>query len=161
MAVLEASRFIEQSLDNRRSTAQMLSGSEYVNAPVEHIEPRLLGEYSDGLGNHWQDPHAVSFHRQGEVNMPWLSDGMWFMTQFRRWGLLRDDPDYLAVATRVQQLALYRQAAEALDINVPASPMRSSQLIDGKIWDGRDPAGYARSFKLHALADAAPVVTER
>jgi nitrate/nitrite transport system substrate-binding protein len=161
MAVLEASRFIEQSRDNRRSTAQMLSGSEYVNAPVEHIEPRLLGEYSDGLGNHWHDPHAVSFHRQGEVNMPWLSDGMWFMTQFRRWGLLRDDPDYLAVATRVQQLALYRQAAEALDINVPASPMRSSQLIDGKVWDGRDPAGYARSFKLHALADAAPVVTER
>jgi hypothetical protein len=30
--------------------------------------------------------------------------------------------------------------------------MRSSQLIDGKIWDGSDPGGYARSFRLHALA---------
>ncbi|MGH8419018.1 MAG: CmpA/NrtA family ABC transporter substrate-binding protein [Pseudomonas sp.] len=157
MAVLEASRFIEESLDNRRSAAQMLSGSEYVNAPVEDIEARLLGEYSDGLGNHWQDHHAVSFHRKGEVNMPYLSDGMWFMTQFRRWGLLREDPDYLGVARQVQQLDLYREAAEALAISVPPSPMRSSQLIDGKIWDGSDPAGYARSFKLHALADTAPV----
>jgi nitrate/nitrite transport system substrate-binding protein len=160
MAVLEASRFIEESLDNRRSTAQMLSGSEYVNAPVEDIEARLLGEYSDGLGNHWQDHHAVSFHRKGEVNMPWLSDGMWFMTQFRRWGLLREDPDYLGVASQVQQLALYRRAAEALDIKVPATALRSSQLIDGKVWDGSDPAGYARSFKLHALADAQPVVAD-
>jgi len=160
MAVLEASRFIEESPDNRRSTAQMLSGSEYVNAPVEDIEARLLGEYSDGLGNHWQDHHAVSFHRKGEVNMPWLSDGMWFMTQFRRWGLLREDPDYLGVASQVQQLALYRRAAEALDIKVPATALRSSQLIDGKVWDGSDPVGYARSFKLHALADAQAVVAD-
>lgn len=161
MAVLEASRFIEQSQDNRRSTAQMLSGEAYVNAPVEDIQARLLGEYVDGLGNHWHDHHAISFHRNGEVNMPWLSDGMWFMTQFRRWGLLRDDPDYLAVARQVQQLALYRQAAQALNIAVPASPMRSSQLIDGKVWDGSDPVGYAHGFKLHALAAAAPVVADR
>lgn len=157
MAVLEASRFIEQTQENRRSTAQMLSGRDYVNAPVEDIEARLLGEYSDGLGNHWQDHHAVSFHRQGEVNMPYLSDGMWFMTQFRRWGLLREDPDYLGIARQVQQLDLYRQAAAALNISVPSSPLRSSQLIDGKVWDGNDPAGYAHSFKLHALAGATPV----
>ncbi|SEI49197.1 CmpA/NrtA family ABC transporter substrate-binding protein [Pseudomonas sp. NFR16] len=160
MAVLEASRFIEQNMDNRRSTAQLLSAAEYVNAPAEAIESRLMGEYDDGLGNRWTDHHAVSFHRQGQVNLPYLSDGMWFMTQFRRWGLLREDPDYLGVAKTVQQLDVYREAATALGIEVPDSPMRSSQLIDGKIWDGSDPAGYARSFKLHALADAAPVVAD-
>lgn len=160
MAVLEASRFIEQNMDNRRSTAQLLSAAEYVNAPAEAIESRLMGEYDDGLGNRWTDHHAVSFHRQGQVNLPYLSDGMWFMTQFRRWGLLREDPDYLGVAKAVQQLGVYREAATALGIEVPDSPMRSSQLIDGKIWDGSDPAGYARSFKLHALADAAPVVAD-
>jgi nitrate/nitrite transport system substrate-binding protein len=157
MAVLEASRFIEQSVDNRRSTAQLLSGREYVDAPVESIESRLLGEYDDGLGNHWHDPHPVRFHNQGAVNMPYLSDGMWFMTQFRRWGLLREDPDYLSVARKVQQLDLYAQAARALGVEVPAGSMRSNQLIDGKVWDGSDPAAYARSFALHALADTAPV----
>jgi nitrate/nitrite transport system substrate-binding protein len=78
---------------------------------------------------------------------------MWFMTQFRRWGLLRGDPDYLGIARQVQQLDLYRQAAEALDIRVPTE-QRSATLLDGKTWDGSDPAGYARSFNLHALVDS-------
>jgi nitrate/nitrite transport system substrate-binding protein len=106
MAILEASRFIEESSENRRSTAQLLSGREYLDAPLDCIEPRLLGTYDDGLGNHWQDPHALRFFADGEVNLPYLSDGMWFMTQFRRWGLLREDPDYLGVARQVQQLPL-------------------------------------------------------
>lgn len=160
-AVLEASRFIEESEHNRRSTAQLLSGADYLDTPLACIEPRLLGHYSDGLGNHWGDRHAVSFHDQGQVNYPWLSDGMWFMTQFRRWGLLREDPDYLAVAQRVHRLDLYRQAAAGLDIEVPSATLRSSQLIDGRIWDGSDPGAYARSFKLNAWADVAPVAASR
>jgi nitrate/nitrite transport system substrate-binding protein len=155
MAVLEASRFIEASTENRRSTAQLLSAAQYLDAPLDCIAPRLLGEYADGLGHCWQDPHALRLHGNGEVNLPYLSDGMWFMTQFRRWGLLREDPDYLAVARQVQQLDLYRQAASAVGVMSPAGEMRSSQLIDGKIWDGSDPAGYARGFKLHAMSDSA------
>ncbi len=154
MAILEASRFIEQNTENRRSTAQLLSGRDYLDAPLDCIEPRLLGAYDDGLGNQWQDPHALRFFAGGAVNLPYLCDGMWFMTQFRRWGLLREDPDYLGVARQVQQLALYRQAAAALGITDNGQDMRSSQLIDGKVWDGSDPAGYARSFRLHAMADA-------
>jgi nitrate/nitrite transport system substrate-binding protein len=155
MAVLEASRFIEASTENRRSTAQLLSAAQYLDAPLDCIAPRLLGEYADGLGHCWQDPHALRLHGNGEVNLPYLSDGMWFMTQFRRWGLLRKDPDYLAVARQVQRLDLYRQAASAVGVMSPAGEMRSSQLIDGKIWDGSDPAGYARGFKLHAMSDSA------
>ena len=151
MAILEASRFIEQNRENRRSTAQLLSGRDYLDAPLGCIEPRLLGTYDDGLGHHWQDPHGLRFFAEGRVNLPYLCDGMWFMTQFRRWGLLREDPDYLGVARQVQQLALYRQAAAALGITAGDRDMRSSQLIDGKVWDGSDPAGYARSFRLHAL----------
>lgn len=161
MAILEASRFIEANRENRRSTAQLLSAPEYLDAPLDCIEPRLLGDYTDGLGNHWQDPHAMRFHGGGEVNLPYLSDGMWFMTQFRRWGLLRDDPDYLGVARQVQQLDLYREAATAVGVPALAQEMRSSQLIDGKVWDGSDPAGYARSFTLHAMSDSAPLLASR
>nr|WP_217433364.1 MULTISPECIES: CmpA/NrtA family ABC transporter substrate-binding protein [Pseudomonas] len=152
-AILAASRFIEQSQENRHGTAQLLSGSAYLDTPIENIEPRLLGVYQDGLGNHWQDHHALRLFDQGRANVPYLSDGMWFMTQFRRWGLLRDDPDYLGVARQVQQLALYQEAAEALGVACPGTPMRSSLLIDGIRWDGSDPYGYARSFSLHALGD--------
>lgn len=157
MAVLEASRFIEQSEENRRSTAQLVAGCDYVDAPVTAIEPRFLGRYEDGLGHAWLDDHALRFYGDGQVTMPYHSDGLWFMTQLRRWGLLREDPDYLAVAQRVQQTSLYRDAATALNIPVPDSPMRSATLMDGSHWNGSDPAGYARSFALHALADTTPI----
>ncbi|MCY1553898.1 Nitrate transport protein NrtA [compost metagenome] len=128
-----------------------------MDVPLSAVEPRFLGHYEDGLGNAWEDDHPLRFFEGGQVNMPYLSDGIWFMTQFRRWGLLRDDPDYLAIAQRVQRLDRYREAAEALGIPVPA-PMRSATLIDGRTWDGNDPAGYARSFPIHSLAGNARAI---
>ncbi|MCW8157504.1 nitrate ABC transporter substrate-binding protein [Stutzerimonas stutzeri] len=155
MAVLEASRFIDQSRENRRSTAQLIAGREYVDAPLAAIESRFLGAYEDGLGNVWNDEHPLRFFAGGAANVPYLSDGLWFITQLWRWGLLRQDPDYQQVAQQVQQIELYRQAAETLGITVPESPMRSATLMDGKTWDGTEPAAYARSFTLHAMADQA------
>jgi len=75
--------------------------------------------------------------------------------------LLRDDPDYLAVARQVQQLDVYKEAASAVGIAASSLEMRSSQLIDGKIWDGSDPVGYARGFKLHAMSDSSPLLASR
>ena len=158
MAVLEASRFIDESEENKRGTAQLISGSDYVDAPLSAIQPRFLGQYEDGLGHAWLDAHPLRFFAGGEVNMPWLSDGIWFLTQFRRWGLLKDDPDYLGIARRIHRLDLYRSAAEALGILVPEQPMRTSTLLDGSVWDGSDPAGYARSFAIHARADGAAAI---
>lgn len=54
----------------------------------------MLGEYDNGLGRRWQDAHPMRFWAGGEVSFPWLSDGMWFLTQFRCWGLLKQAPDY-------------------------------------------------------------------
>ncbi len=161
MAVLEASRFIEASDENRRSTAQLISGSDYVDAPLSAIQPRFLGQYEDGIGHAWLDAHPLRFFADGEVNHPWLSDGIWFLTQFRRWGLLREDPDYLGLARQIHRLDLYREACSALGIAVPEQPMRRSTLIDGKVWDGSDPAGYAASFAIHARSDSAAIRVAR
>ncbi|MET1077727.1 MAG: CmpA/NrtA family ABC transporter substrate-binding protein [Pseudomonas sp.] len=150
MAILEASRFIEATADNRKSTAKLIAGKAYVNAPVEVIEQRFLGHYEDGLGRSWEDPHAMAFYQEGRVNFPYHSDGMWFMTQFRRWGLLKEDPDYAALAARVNQSALFNEAASALHLPTQNSPLRSSTLLDGKVWDGSDPAAYAASFSIKA-----------
>ncbi|MDH1011284.1 ABC transporter substrate-binding protein [Pseudomonas nicosulfuronedens] len=153
MSLLDASRFIEANEDNLRSAAQLISSEDYVDAPLASVEPRLLGRYQDGLGHAWQDAHPLRFFNDGKATYPWLSDGLWFMTQFRRWGLLREDVDYLGTARQVQQLDLYREAASAVGVSVPAAEMRASTLIDGRLWDGSDPAGYARSFELNALAE--------
>ncbi|TWI66085.1 nitrate/nitrite transport system substrate-binding protein [Pseudoduganella lurida] len=148
-AVLEAGRWIDASVENRRATAEILSATAYVNTDKAAILPRILGRYEDGMAHAWQDEHPLCFHQDGAANYPWLSDGMWFLTQFRRWGLLKDDPDYLAVAQGVTQVQLYREAAELAGVPVPAGQLRTSTLIDGRTWDGRDPAGYAAAFPIH------------
>jgi nitrate/nitrite transport system substrate-binding protein len=73
---------------------------------------------------------------------------MWFMTQHRRWGLLKDDPDYLAVAKAVNQIDLYKEAAAMTKTPVPKDPLRTSKLFDGAVWDGKNPKAYAASFKI-------------
>jgi len=79
---------------------------------------------------------------------------MWFLTQHKRWGLLKDHVDYLAVAKQINQIGLYTEVASAMKVNVPKDPMRSSKLLDGVVWDGKDPAKYADSFKIRALGAA-------
>ncbi|MGO4477539.1 CmpA/NrtA family ABC transporter substrate-binding protein [Massilia sp. 2TAF26] len=145
-ALLEAARWIDASPLHRDATAEVLASPAYVDAGRATIAARLHGLYDDGLGRRWQDPDPLRFHAGGEANFPWLSDGMWFMTQHRRWGLLREDPDYYATAARVNRVGLYREAAVLAGVAAPAALLRSSVLVDGRIWNGRDPAAYISSF---------------
>jgi nitrate/nitrite transport system substrate-binding protein len=83
------------------------------------------------------------------VNFPFLSDGMWWLTQHRRWGLLKEDPDYLAVAKAVNRIDIYKQAAAAVGgVSLPKDVMRTTKLFDGVVWDGKNPKKYAGSFQL-------------
>ena len=148
-AVLEASRFVDARA-NRASVARTLADSAFVGADAAAIEGRLLGRYEDGRGNAREDAHAMRFFGDGEVTFPWLSDGMWFLTQHRRWGLLKADPDYLAIATRVNRIDVYAQAAAQLGIALPPRFLRSSTLMDGVVWNGAEPARYARAFGIRA-----------
>jgi len=149
MAILDACRYIE-ALENRASVAKLISGKAYVNAPEDVIGGRFVGDYDNGIGKKWKDPNYMKFYGDGAVNFPYLSDGMWFLTQHKRWGLLKSDPDYLGVASKVNQIKLYSEAASQLGISVPKDPMRTSKLIDGVVWDGKNPAAYAASFKIKA-----------
>jgi nitrate/nitrite transport system substrate-binding protein len=154
MAVLDASRWIDASLQNKMQMAQTIAEKAYVNTAVDAISPRILGRYQNGLGKTWDDPNPMRFFNDGSVNYPYLSDGMWFMTQFKRWGLIKAHPDYAGVARAVQQTALYKQAASAVKVGVPSSDVRSSTLMDGVAWRGSDPAAYADSFKVRASSTA-------
>ncbi|MCS6945715.1 MAG: CmpA/NrtA family ABC transporter substrate-binding protein [Sutterellaceae bacterium] len=151
-AILEAGRWIDASLSNRLKTAEIIADRAYVNTSVEVINQRILGRYQNGLGRTWDDPNHMKFFNDGYVNFPYLSDGMWFLTQHRRWGLLKSDVDYLAIARQVNRIDLYKEAAAAAKVSVPKDPLRTSKLIDGVVWDGKQPAQYAAGFKIHALS---------
>ncbi|CDG83605.1 nitrate transport ATP-binding protein [Janthinobacterium agaricidamnosum NBRC 102515 = DSM 9628] len=147
-ALLDAGKWLDASVDNKQKMLELIGQPQYVNASQELISPHMPGHQQNGLGNTWDDPHGLKFYNEGAVNFPYLSDGMWFMTQHRRWGLLKDDPDYLAVASSVNRIGLYRQAAEMTATPLPSSVLRSSTLVDGVVWDGTQPELYAASFKI-------------
>ena len=153
-AILEASQWIDASLANKNKMAETIAGKAYVNTSVDAINQRILGRYQNGmsgsLAKTWDDPNHMKFFNDGAVNFPYLSDGMWFLTQHKRWGLLKEHPDYLAVARQINKIDIYKQAASAAKVNVPKDAMRTSKLIDGTVWDGKDPKKYADSFKVHA-----------
>ena len=149
-AILEAGRWIDSGLANKNKMAETIADKSYVNTSVDAINQRILGRYQNGLGKTWDDPNYMKFYNEGAVNFPYLSDGMWFLTQHKRWGLLKDHPDYLAVAKQINQIDIYKQAAAASNTPVPKDVMRTSKLMGGVVWDGKDPKKYADSFKVHA-----------
>ncbi|WP_374352551.1 CmpA/NrtA family ABC transporter substrate-binding protein [Limnohabitans sp.] len=153
-AIIEAGKWIDASLSNKMKMAETIADKSYVNTGVDAINQRILGRYQNGLtgglGKTWDDPNHMKFYGDGAVTFPYLSDGMWFLTQHKRWGLLKDHPDYLTVAKQINQIDIYKQAATAAGAPVPKSEMRSHKLIDGAVWDGKDPKKYADSFKLKA-----------
>jgi nitrate/nitrite transport system substrate-binding protein len=149
-AILEASKWIDASLSNKNKMAETVAEKSYVNTSADAINQRILGRYQNGMGKTWDDPNYMKFFNDGAVNFPYLSDGMWFMTQHKRWGLIKDHPDYLAIAKQVNQIDLYKQAASMVKVSVPKDVLRTSKLIDGTVWDGKDPKKYADSFKVKA-----------
>jgi len=148
-AILDASKYID-TMSNRSEVARIISAKSYVNTEFDVIEDRMLGQYDNGIGRKWQDANYMKFYNDGKVNFPYLSDGMWFLTQHKRWGLIKDHPDYLAVAKKVNQINLYKEAATLAKAAVPKSEMRSHKLIDGVVWDGKNPKAYADGFKVKA-----------
>ena len=149
-AVLEAGRWIDASLSNKVKMAEAIADKSYVNTTVDVIGQRIMGRYQNGLGKTWDDPNYMKFFNDGAVNFPYLSDGMWFLTQQKRWGLLKAEPDYLAVAAQINQIEVYKDGASMAKVNVPKSPLRSVKMIDGTVWDGKNPKAYADSFKIKA-----------
>ncbi|MDK6075808.1 CmpA/NrtA family ABC transporter substrate-binding protein [Massilia varians] len=143
-ALLETARWLDASRTNREAAAEVLASPAYVNADRDVLQVCLAGRPGKayGLGD-WRGHNGLHFFADGEASFPWLSDGMWFLTQQRRWGLLRADPAYAAIAREVNRIDLYRDGAAMAGVAVPDSAMRSSTLLDGRVWDGSDPAAYA------------------
>ena len=97
----------------------------------------------------------MKFFNDGAVNFPYLSDGM-VPHPAQALGPARNHPDYSEAAKQVNQIDLYKSVASAMKISVPKDVMRSAKLIDGVVWDGKNPAQYADGFKDQGLKPSHP-----
>ncbi|MDR5735309.1 CmpA/NrtA family ABC transporter substrate-binding protein [Caballeronia sp. LZ025] len=137
--MLDACEWVDAQ-EHRLEIADALAASGLVGVPRELIASRL-GPV-EGVA-------PLRFFDGGAVNYPRVSDGLWFITQYRRWGMLSGNGDDDAVAAAVNQTALYAQAAREAGVALPAE-RRISTLCDGRVWDGSNGNAYLAGFDMRA-----------
>ncbi|MDX2259156.1 MAG: CmpA/NrtA family ABC transporter substrate-binding protein [Hyphomicrobiaceae bacterium] len=140
-SIIEAAAFASKS-ENRKQIAEAIAPANYLNAPVTVLEQVLTGTYADGLGNIKTDPDRVTFDP-----FPWESFAVWMLTQMKRWGQLKGDVDYQAVAREVfLQTDAVRLMKEA-GLTPPEATTKTFSVM-GKVFDPAKPEEYVASFAI-------------
>jgi nitrate/nitrite transport system substrate-binding protein len=152
-AVLKALHLASVDLDkleNRPKFAEIISRPTYINCPPDIITERLLGKYTYGDGRSEQDPNYMIFSNR-DCNYPQPIYAKWWLTQFRRWGMVTQAPDYAGVTKRVMRPDLYLEAMKEMGITTKVAEQTRVTLFDST-FDGVDPEKYARSFAVKSFA---------
>jgi nitrate/nitrite transport system substrate-binding protein len=152
-AVLKALHLASEhldKLDNRPKAAEIIARPTYINCPPAIILERLLGKYDYGDGRKEQDPHYMIFS-QRDCNYPQPAYGRWWLSQFRRWGMVKGAPDYQVIVKRVMRPDIYGEAIKELAVKRQIAEVQNLTLFDGT-FDSADPEKYARSFQVNSLA---------
>jgi nitrate/nitrite transport system substrate-binding protein len=140
-AVLKAGKWLDD-LTNRKQAAQTIGAASYVNAPPSEIEGRMLGQYDlgAGLGPKTFTDDYMQFFRGGQVNSPRRAHAIWFMAQYRRLGLLKDDPPFQELADALILTDLYAKVAKKEGVAVPDDDMKPFDVkLDKATFDPRKP----------------------
>jgi nitrate/nitrite transport system substrate-binding protein len=137
-------------LENRKRMAAVVSQATYINCPPEIILGRLLGDYDYGDGKKEKDPNYMIFS-QRDCNFPQKTFGLWWLTQFRRWGMVPAAPDYQGIVKRVMRQDIYLDAMKDMGVTTKFQDMQKQTLFDG-VFDPADPEKYALSFPVHSRA---------
>ena len=148
-ALNEASVWLDQ-MANRPEQAEIVSRATYINCPRELILGRMQGKYDFGDGRKKQDPNYMIFSARN-CNYPQPKYAVWWLTQFRRWGMVPSAPDYQKVAAEVMRPELYEEAMKELGHKHAGRDDRPETFFDGKVFDPKDPEAYATSFSVSSL----------
>jgi nitrate/nitrite transport system substrate-binding protein len=106
----------------------------------------LSGHYADGLG------HVQNQYDRTDFNpIPWYSMATWMLTQMQRWGYLKGDVDYDALAQKIFLLtdarARMKELGEPLDPGAMTSGYRKFTVM-GREYDPADSKRYLSSFSI-------------
>ena len=149
-AVLEASQWNDK-LENRTKMAEVVGQPQYVNAAKEIILGRMLGDYDYGDGRKEKDKYYMTFFDR-QTNFPMKSHGTWWLTQFRRWGMVKEAPDYKGIVDRVHRPDIFREVAKEMGIETPREDAQKETFFDGGVFDPAKPEEYAKGFAVHSMA---------
>lgn len=147
-ALHEASVWLDD-LGNREEQSKIVAGPNYINCPSDLILGRLLGKYDYGDGRMKDDPNYMIFSERN-CNYPQAKYAVWWLTQFRRWGMVDGKPDYEGIAKQVMRADLYEEAMKEIGYAHGGANAEPETLFDGKVFDPAQPEEYAQSFAIHS-----------
>ncbi|MGJ8632473.1 MAG: CmpA/NrtA family ABC transporter substrate-binding protein [Luteolibacter sp.] len=148
-------------LINREEAARILSRPDYVGADFDVIKNSMTGYFLFQKTDKREMPDFNVFFKH-ECTYPWYSDGIWFLTQMRRWGQITEPKTkdwYMETAKEVYKPAIYLEAAKMLleeekikEADIPwdtdGFKPATSDFIDGISYDGKEPIKYLNSHKI-------------
>ena len=140
-AIVDATAYASKA-ENRKQIAEAIAPANYINAPVTVLEQVLTGTYADGLGGVKTDAKRVDFDP-----FPWQSFAVWMLTQMKRWGQIKGDVDYKAVAEQVYLATDTRKVMTEMGLTPPTTSYKSFSVM-GKTFDPAKPDDYLASFKI-------------
>ena len=166
-ALIRAGLWLDQvddsgKLVNREEACRILARPDYVGADYDVIKNSMTGTFIFQKSDVREMPDFNVFAKYYAA-YPWYSDGVWFLTQMRRWGQIGETKPaswYDEIARKVYKPEVYREAAALLvkegyltgeeippeSTSVYKQP--TTDFIDGVEFDGRDPIGYLNSHMI-------------
>ncbi len=140
-AIVDATAYASKA-ENRKQIAEAIAPANYLNAPTTVLEQVLTGTYADGLGNVKTDAKRVDFDP-----FPWQSFAVWMLTQMKRWGQIKGEVDYKAVAEQVYLATDTKKLMAEMGLSPPSSAYKSFSVM-GKTFDPEKPDDYLAGFKI-------------
>jgi nitrate/nitrite transport system ATP-binding protein len=140
-ALLEACDYCDEPR-HRSELLEILAQPEYLNLPVRHISPSLVGPYRRSLQDVGEKlPRFHQFHINNS-NCPGRVEGLWILTQLARWNITPFPKNWIEILERVRRVDIFLEAARQLG-QIGIEPDRDSfQLFDGIVFDPDRPLDY-------------------
>ena len=141
----EASVWLDD-LNNRPEQCDIVSKPNFINCQKEIILGRLQGKLDYGDGRTMQDEFYMHFSKRN-CNFPQPSYAKWWLTQFRRWGMVTGKPDYDGVARSVMRGDIYTEAMKEIGVTDRTQDDSGWEMFDGVKFDPKgDLEAYANGF---------------
>jgi nitrate/nitrite transport system substrate-binding protein len=136
-------------LNNRPEQCDIVSKPNYINCQKEIILGRLQGHYDYGDGRKIEDQFYMHFSKRN-CNYPQPAYAKWWLTQFRRWGMVTGKPDYDGVAKQVMRGDIYTEAMKEIGVTDRAQDDSGWEMFDGVKFDPKaDLEAYAKGFAVN------------
>ncbi|MCI0747986.1 MAG: ABC transporter substrate-binding protein [Verrucomicrobia subdivision 3 bacterium] len=147
-ALHEASVWLDD-MNNRPEQCAIVSRPTYINCDKDIILGRLLGRLDYGDGRSTTDDFPMHFSKRN-CNYPQPAYAKWWLTQFRRWGMVTGAPDYEGIVKQVMRTDLYEEAMKEIGYAHGGQDDSAWTMLDGVKFDPKgDLEAYAKSFPVH------------